>query len=308
MTITRNGTPEAAADLAHAMFTEPGRELGREATTILTHAPDTGLVQRREAFRPVYEAIVERIGQPTLLGGAAYGPSVRWCTAERLLLLSGDHGHAALSVHDTHAFARQEWFTFDSTPGSTPDGAHRLGDLPYTWQLDRKGPGQAPSWTYNGMRVADNWEHAQSALELMLASWAEQIPVQAPGDWVGFQLRSARDWNRDMVIAYTHRDHGHEFYAAIYDRDSEQTPQRAAQMRERGWQDLDEHQRWRIRLPETDPQAPATIARVVIADVRARGATCPDELTAWDVSAGDHGDLRVPGIGVQVHPSRGEHY
>ncbi|MDQ1041962.1 hypothetical protein QFZ76_000198 [Streptomyces sp. V4I2] len=35
---------------------------------------------------------------------------------------------------------------------------------------------------------------------------------------------------------------------------------------------------------------------------------CPDELTAWDVSAGDHGDLWVPGIGVQVHPSRGEHY
>ncbi|WP_217243183.1 hypothetical protein [Streptomyces sp. AC555_RSS877] len=61
--------------------------------------------------------------------------------------------------------------------------------------------------------------------------------------------------------------------------DSEQTPQRAARMRGRCWQELDEHRWWRTEFPETDPQAPAKLARVVIADVRARGATCPDELT-----------------------------
>ncbi|WP_084464442.1 hypothetical protein [Microtetraspora fusca] len=197
---------------------------------------------------------------------------------------------------------------FDTTPHSRPDGTHGFGDMPYTWQLDRGGPGVAPTFTHDGKPIAETWEHAQSAFELMLASWAEQIPVQAPGDWVGFKLRASRDWQRDMIISYTHGDRGREFRAAVPDRDSRQTPERAVQMRERGWRILDQHQWWRIELPETDPQSPAEIARVVIADVRARGATCPDELTAWDISAGDDGELWAPGLGVLTHPSRGEHY
>jgi hypothetical protein len=298
-----------AADLVHAMFTGPEAELGQEsATVIVTYEPDADLVRRREAIRPVYEAIVARIGAPTLLGGTTCGPSVRWCTRERILLLSGDHERAALSVHDAHTFSKEEWLAFGSTPLSRPDGTHGFGDMPYTWQLDRGGPGVAPGWTYDGMPIAETWEHAQSALELMLASWAEQIPVQAPGDWVGFKLRSACDWQRDMIIPYTHANHGSEFRAAIHDRDSEQSPQHATEMRERGWHTLDEHRWWCIQLPETDPRAAAEIARVVIADVRARGATCPDELTAWEISAGDRGQLWAPGIGVQTYPSRGEHY
>lgn len=132
-----------------------------------------------------------------------------------------DHGHAALSVHDAHAFARQEWFVVDSTPSSTPDGAHRLGDLPYTWQLDRKGPGQAPGWTYNGMQVADNWEHAQSALELMLASWAEQIPVQAPGDWEKL-LRNGQGWSEGAreVDLRLPKDHVTKPAQAVDDQDT----------------------------------------------------------------------------------------
>jgi hypothetical protein len=54
--------------------------------------------------------------------------------------------------------------------------------------------------------------------------------------------------------------------------------------------------------------AAATLARLIVTDLRARGAVCPDEVTAWDISAGDDGDLWVPGIGVDVHPRRGEHF
>ncbi|ANP51956.1 hypothetical protein J2Z21_009031 [Streptomyces griseochromogenes] len=148
----------------------------------------------------------------------------------------------------------------------------------------------------------------RAALELMLASWAEQMPIQAPGDWVSCQVRAHRDWDRPMIVSFTPGDRGREFSAIIYDQDHEQTSQRAAEMRDRGWRELDTHRRWSIELPETDPHAPAEIARLVIADLRARGATCPAEVTAWDISAGDHGDLWVPGLGVQTHPARGEHY
>lgn len=57
----------------------------------------------------------------------------------------------------------------------------------------------------------------------------------------------------------------------IDDWDSEQTPQRAAQVRDRGWRERDENLRWRIELPERIRRPPAEIARIVIADVRVRG-------------------------------------
>ncbi|AVV44728.1 hypothetical protein C6376_28195 [Streptomyces sp. P3] len=124
---------------------------------------------------------------------------------------------------------------------------------------------------------------------------------------MSFKLWASRDWGRTMIVSYEPSKTNREFYASIDDRDHEQTTERATQMRARGWQDLDEVGRWRTRLPETDPTAPATLARMIVTDLRARGTVCPDEVTAWDISAGDNGELWVPGIGVDVHPRRGPH-
>ncbi|MFF7859396.1 hypothetical protein [Streptomyces sp. NPDC007904] len=76
MTHTTGTVRQDAADLAEGLLTSDGAELDRPFT-ILMHKEGSGLVERREALRPVYEAIVARIGRPTLLGGTAHGPSVR---------------------------------------------------------------------------------------------------------------------------------------------------------------------------------------------------------------------------------------
>ncbi|MEU9118199.1 hypothetical protein AB0D04_42445 [Streptomyces sp. NPDC048483] len=295
MTDTTGVVRQDAADLAESLLTHDDAELDRPFT-ILTHEEKSGLVERRKALRPIYAAIVARVGRPTLLGGTAHGPSVRWSTRERTLLLSGDRGEATLSAHQPESFAQDEFWSFDS------------GRLPYTWQLDRNGPGHDHGWTFNGHATADNWTSAEERLTGMLASWAEHMPLQAPGDWAGFKLWASRDWGRTMIVSFNPSDTNCEFHAAIEDRDHEQTPERAAEMRARGWQSVDEHRWWRAQLPETDPTAAAALARVVVTDLRARGTTCPDEVTAWDVSAGDNGELWVPGIGVNVRPRRGEHY
>jgi hypothetical protein len=119
MTHTTGTVHEDAADIAERLLTHEDAELDRPLT-ILTHAGGSSLVQRREALRPVYEAIVARIGQPTLLGGTTHGPSVRWSTPERTLLLSGTHSEASLSAHPADTFAREEFWNFDA------------GRLPYT--------------------------------------------------------------------------------------------------------------------------------------------------------------------------------
>ncbi|MER5372594.1 hypothetical protein [Streptomyces sp. NPDC002553] len=294
MTDTTGMVRHDVADLAQSLLTDGDADLDRRFT-VLTHGRASSLIGRREALRPLYEAIVARVGQPTLLGGTAHGPSVRWSGSERILLLSGDHSETVLSVHEAKAFVQAEFSRLDS------------GGLPYTWQLDRHGPGHDHGWTFNGHAAANGWTQAEECLAGMLASWAEHMPLQAPGDWVSFKLWASRDWGRTMIVSYEPSETNGEFYACIDDRDHEQTPERAMQMRARGWQDLDEVGRWRTRLHETDPTAPAMLARLIVTDLRARGTVCPDEVTAWDISAGDHGELWVPGIGVDVHPRRGPH-
>ncbi|MDA0564223.1 hypothetical protein LG943_07780 [Streptomonospora sp. S1-112] len=289
-------TPQDAAELAERLLHGPDPELER-AVTILAHPEGSGPVERREALLPRYDAIVARVGPPTLLGGTGHGPSVRWHTAERTLLLAGDSSAATLSVHDAQGLARREFWDFDS---GRP--------MPYTWQLDRGGPGKDPGWTFNGHSADYTWDEAEESLTLLLSSWAEHMPVQAPGDWVGFRLRISRDWKRDMVVGVSPTATGYEFHAGIYDLDHEQTPEHAEHMRARGWRELDEHRWWRVNIPETDPGAAAELSRVVISDVRARRSTCPAEVHAWDISAGDNGRLWVPGLGFEVHPRRGEHY
>ncbi|GAA4153299.1 hypothetical protein GCM10022285_66880 [Streptomyces tunisiensis] len=295
MTDTTGMVRHDAADLAESLLTHDNADLERPFT-ILTHRRTNSLIERREALRPLYEAIVARIGQPTLLGGTAHGPSVRWNGSERILLLSGDHSKAVLCVHEAQAFVQEEYSRFDS------------GGLPYTWQLDRHGPGHDHGWTFNGHAAANGWTQTEERLAGMLASWAEHMPLQAPGDWVSFKLWASRDWGRTMIVSFEPAQTNSESYACIDDRDHEQTPERAAQMRARGWQDVDDTGRWYTRLPETDPAAPATLARLIVTDLRARGTVSSHEVSAWDISAGDRGELWVPGIGVDVHPRRGEHF
>jgi hypothetical protein len=288
-------TPQHAAELAAGMLAGDVTEMDRPVT-VVAHSAGRGVVERRAALLPVYTAIVERIGKPTFLGGTGHGPSVRWHTGERTLLLAGDHTAAVLSVHDAAQFAEKEFFRFDR------------GGLPYTWQLDRGGPGDDPGWTFNGHAAAADWDEARERLELMLASWAEHFPVQAPGEWVGFQVRTSRDVQRPMVVAYDPSGDGGEFHAGVRYSDRAKDPGHAAEMRSRGWQGEDEHHWWRLTLPETDPGAPAQISRAVITDLVSRGTVCPDEVEAWDISAGDVGKLWVPGLGFDVWPRRGEHY
>lgn len=221
---------------------------------------------------------------------------MRWMTRERTLLLAGDRTAVHVSVHDTDSFNTAEYRSFEAS-----------GQPPYLWQLDRGGPGNSLDWTYNGHRAAWDWQEAQEQLEAMLTSWAETLPVQAPGDWAGFRLRSARDPQTEMVVSYSPADEGEEFHAAVMGCHEEREPEQAARMRARGWQRMHAPYWWQIVLPETDPGAPAAITHVVITDLRERGTVIPAEVRAWDISVGDNGELWVPGIGFNVYPRRGEH-
>ncbi|MGW1883090.1 hypothetical protein [Streptomyces sp. NPDC001970] len=289
-------TPEEAAVLAEQLHDAPGGHFGRPPVTVVAYETGATPVERREDFRVVYDAIVARIGEPTLYGGSAQGPSVRWRDGRRLVLLSGDRFGARLSVHRPEALEAEELRNFECGGAWSTAEPHDFDLLPFCWQLYRGGPGERPA-TRPGARLAGCWEHLEAALELMLAAWVEQLPVQVPGDWAGFTILSSRDWGRHLVVSYS-PDEG--LGVAVDDRDAQQGPERELQMRAHGWQTSDRGW-WQSAFLEADERSAGAAARLTVAELRGRGAVSPDELVARDVGVNDRGELWLPGLGIRTY-------
>lgn len=286
--------PYAAAEFARVLHDTPDQHFGRAPVPVLSYAPGASLRDRREAFREVYEAIVDLIGEPTLYGGSTQGPNVRWRDDRRLVLLAGDLHRAQLSVHHTDTLEHDERRTFEWGGAWSPDEPHDFDLLPYCWQLDRSGPGVRPI-DRPGTRFASSLEHFESALGLLLSAWVEQLPVQVGGDWATFRVTSAADRGRLLMVSFSLEDGLH---ASIDDRDGEDTPERAQLMLSRGWQSRDRGW-WQTELESPDRADAAALARLVITELRARGTKEPDELRARDASCRDRGELWLPGLGIR---------
>ncbi|MEU3301952.1 MULTISPECIES: hypothetical protein [unclassified Streptomyces] len=289
-------TPVDAAELAERLHGAPRDHLGRPPVVVVAYPPEATRLERREAFRAVYGPIVARIGEPTLYGGSAWGPNVRWRDGARLVLLSGDRFQVTLSVHRPEELERDEHRCFTWGGAWSVDEPHDFDLLPYSWQLYRSGPGEQPG-DIPGRRLAGGWEHLESALGLMLAAWTEQLPVQVPGDWAGFTIVADRDPGRDLVVSYSP---GEGLGVAIDDRDAEQGPERVRQMRERGWQGHDRGW-WQSVFPEAYENSAAASARLAVTELRCRGATGPQELASRDAGVNDRGELWLPGLGIRTH-------
>ncbi|MEU2158677.1 hypothetical protein ABZ532_27325 [Streptomyces sp. NPDC019396] len=288
-------SPGEAAGLAWHLYDEAGGYAGQPPVPVVSYEPGAGVLARREALRDVYGAIVDRVGEPTLYGGSAQGPNVRWRDDSRLLLLSGDRFGARLSVHHTEILEAEEYRSFAWGDIWSPAGAGDFDLLPYSWQLYRNGPGERPV-TRAGAWLAGCWEHLEKALELMLGAWAEQLPVQLPGDWAGFTILSGRDPGRELVVSYN-PDEG--LGVAVDDRDSGQGPERERQMRGRGWHARDRGW-WQSVFHEVYENAARLAARLTVTELRARGAVTPDDLVVRDMGVSDRGELWLPGLGIRM--------
>lgn len=269
------------------------------AVLVAPYPPGSGRVVRREAVRPVYAAVVAEIGEPTLYGGSAAGPSVRWHTGSHVVLLAGGPQGATMSVHTASDLHGREYSVVESgSVGWRAEQPHGFDALPYLWLLHRGPERSWPAFRWDGHHTAASWEHLGSSLELLLDSWMEQLPVQVPGDWASFVVGCARDWPRHLRVGYS-QDRG-RLSLMVDHRTTADAPGLEEAMRERGWQ-VCEGGWWRAEFADEDPAAARSAARLLVADVRGRGSVCPDELVAWEVTVNDHGRLWLPGIGMPVN-------
>lgn len=286
-------TPADAAEFARMLHDAPGPHLGRAPVPVLVHEPAASTAERRSALQVVYDAVVARIGEPTLYGGSAHGPSIRWRDGRRVVLLAGDRRQVGLSVHGTRDLESEEHRAFE-WGGAWSGEAYDVAALPYVWQLDRSGPGERPT-KRPGSRLAAGLDQFGYGLELVLAAWIEQLPVQVGTDWASFCITSAADRGRQLLVCYSLQDGLH---ASVDDRDGENSEERARLMLARGWQCRDRGW-WQTDLLDPEPESAAALAALVVTELRARGTTAPEELRARDASCKDRGELWLPGLGIR---------
>ncbi|WP_354639638.1 hypothetical protein [Kitasatospora camelliae] len=256
------------------------------------------LADRRAAFHELYDAVRVVLGEPTTLGGGPSGSDVRWRSESRTLRLLGDRRGVALEGEPTGELEEQEFGTFE-WGGPSSDGSSDFPTLPYTWQLHRGGPGEE-AVTLPGGRLALSVPQLREGLEVLLTAWAEQLPVQVPGERAQFKIVNRRDRNRILGVSL---EPSGAIQLVVPDRSGDPAEGERA-MTAAGWQ---RHgKRWRAVFTDPDERAAAAAAELVIAELVARGVTDPErDLGAKDVRcspwAYDRGFFQVTGLGIARH-------
>lgn len=269
---------------------EAGESISR--VLLLEHPAAATLLARRELFAAVLDAVAGVIGGPTLYGGSAESHDVRWRNDIRTLTLRGDNREIWFESHGTEELDAEEARAFEWGGAWSESEPHDFDFLPYLWQLDRQGPGDNPDF-YPGGRLAAALTHWQDALTLLFAALLEQLPAQLGAEWLGFKINNTEDFDRMIMVSVD--DKG--LVVQVDDRDGDDSEAAAELMRARGWQRRERHW-WRAEFTEPTSAAAAAAARVIVADVHARGARLPDQLGATDISCADNGYLRLTGLGI----------
>lgn len=249
--------------------------------------------QRTDAARAVLEAVVARIGHPTLYGGDAYGPNIRWRTDERTLLL--DHGVEGLqlSARRTAELEQEEFACFERGVGEGAEQVSYASSLPYLWQLYRSGPGSPPK-VFPAGYVAPDWERLEEALESLLRAWGEQLPAQVGDDAAAFNIVNRADNDRAVGLLCGRMD---GLTVLVDDRGVPDGGTPPEEMEARGWQ-VPLMGWWEANFAEPGWGSAAAAAWMAVAELRLRGARSPRDLGLDDVSCADRGLLTLPGLGV----------
>jgi hypothetical protein len=262
---------------------------------LIAYQTESSSEARIAAFGELFDAVVGNIGDPTVYGGSASGPDVRWRNDDRLLVLRGDDRGVWLVSRSTAEVEHEEFGIFEHHgPASTTE---QFPDyLPYIWQLFRDGPGeQAYEWP--ALPKALSLEHFRDALEPLLAAFVSQLPTVVGKGWASFEIRKRADDGVLRVIFNLINGDGltvsarHRTYA-----DANST----AVMRARGWQRCDDSGTWwETGFPDPGHESAAKVARLIVHELHAWGAVEPEkDLYVEDVSCDDEGSFHLPGLGI----------
>ncbi|MFF5273755.1 hypothetical protein [Streptomyces sp. NPDC000133] len=278
-------------------------DIGRLAEQLYTQPSGDDLLRlpvalgHQSTVPAVLRTLTDRIGPPTYYGGRADGPSIRWRSESRTLLLDQGRDGLQLTVRRTADLEGREFEIFERGVGDEPGQTPRYAALPYLWQLHTSDQGTPPP-AVAATHTASSWERLEESLQTLLAAWSAQIPDQlgADGDWApGFDIVNRADAKRVLAVHYSARD---DLSAFVHDQDGPEVAGQREAITGRGWQEwLPVLRCWESYFAP-GAEGAAAIARLVVAELRFRGADSPRDLSVTRIDAFVPGQLILPGLGI----------
>lgn len=284
--------------LAEQLYAQPSDDdLVREPIPLAPQPPDSSGQRRSQPLHAVLSALTGAIGQPTFYGGSTGGPSIRWRSEGRTLLLDSGQDGLRLSVRRTAELEQHEMAIFERGVGGGPGQVPRYADLPYLWQLRTSDQGTPAPPPAVALTAAD-WVQLEESLRTMLEAWSIQMPEQLGigDDWMAaFDIINHADEDRRLVVLFSMED---ELSLLIHDQDGPEVDGQEDAMMDRGWRNWLPVLRWWQTWFMPGPQGAAAAARLVVEELRFRGADSPRVLSITGLSGGSRGQLALPGLSI----------
>ncbi|MEV5161958.1 hypothetical protein [Streptomyces sp. NPDC053728] len=196
-----------------------------------------------------------------------------------------------MSLRPSASLDAAEAAAFQNGVGTSPGQAPSYLQLPYLWQIQR-----GPERKQPGVARTSDWNQLEQALQNLLEVWADQTALLYEAGWcdeVAFDMTKHASEDRVLGLLQS-ADDGlalflHDDRAAIGQPDPDD-------MVARGWQQRIKLLRAWIASFEPGPDAAATAARIVVRELRRRGAVTPLSVSLTALSGNAENRLRLPGI------------
>ncbi|WP_432106204.1 hypothetical protein [Streptomyces sp. bgisy091] len=259
--------------------------------------PEGALVMNRPIspdrihFTEIVNKVESHLGPPDLYAGGAGGVLVRWQHGPNTLTVTQEQ-RVTMSLRASASLDAAEAAAFRSGVGPSPGQASSYLELPYLWQVVRRGSAlERP-----GVLRTSDWDQLEQSLRCLLKLWVEQTSVLYEAGWcdeVAFDVSEEASGDRVLGVLQSAEEG-----LALFLYDDRKTTARPEpdEVVARGWQ----HRvpQFRAWFASFDPGADTaeTAAGIIVRELRLRGSATPLSVSLTALSRNGESRLQLPGI------------
>ncbi|MEU8708611.1 hypothetical protein [Streptomyces sp. NPDC048565] len=244
----------------------------------------------RTYFTDIVNKVESQVGPPDLYAGGAAGVLVRWRHGPNTLTVTQEQ-QVTMSLRSSASLDAAEATAFRSGVGTRPGQSPSYLELPYLWQVVRRGPAlEQPS-----VPPTSDWDQLEQSLRCLLELWVEQTKLLHEAGWcdeVAFDVTEQVSGDRILGLLQNAEDG-----LALFlhdDRATTAKPEPDA-VEARGWQHrVHQLQAW-IASFEPGPDTAETTAGIIVRELRLRAAA-PLSVSLTALSSNGENRLQLPGV------------
>ncbi|MEU9616952.1 hypothetical protein AB0D56_36335 [Streptomyces sp. NPDC048209] len=242
-------------------------------------------------FTEIVNKVESQLGPPDLYAGGAAGVLVRWQHGPNTLTVTQEQ-QVTMSLRASASLDAAEAAAFRSGVGTSPGQAPSYLELPYLWQVVRRGP----ALELPGVVATSDWDQLEQSLRCLLKLWVEQTSLLYEAGWcdeVAFDVSEQESGDRVLGLLQSAEEG-----LALFLHDDRTTSARPEpdDVVARGWQHRVRQLRAWMASFDPGPDTAETAAGIIVRELRLRGAATPLGVSLTALSSNGESRLQLPGI------------